>query len=88
MTWVVRLTSPDGDVFYGEVIDREGYRYRCKTPEQAEAFKEESDAEASFASFRLMSVLREYLLEAIELEQHSNDTRGGPRLAPPTSKNS
>lgn len=24
MTWVVRLTSPDGDVFYDEAIDREG----------------------------------------------------------------
>ncbi|MFJ7281907.1 hypothetical protein [Pseudomonas sp. NPDC099000] len=68
MAWVVMLTSPDGDTFFGEAIDRDGFRYRCKTPEEAEAFETKSEAEASFSYFRLMGELQGYLFEAVELQ--------------------
>lgn len=67
MAWVVGLTSPDGDIFFGEAIDREGFRYRCQHTEQAEGFSTKADAEASFRGFHQMRVLKRYLLEAIEV---------------------
>lgn len=67
MAWVVMLTSPNGDTFYGEAIDREGIRYRCANPEEAEAFRTKSDAEDSFFYFRFMRALDGYQLEAIEI---------------------
>ena len=56
MAWVVMLTSPAGDSFYGEAIDRDGCRYRCKNSDQAELFEMKS-AEASFYDFQLMKAL-------------------------------
>ncbi|MBD9585769.1 hypothetical protein IB254_01755 [Pseudomonas sp. PDM03] len=70
--WVVMLKSPDGDIFYGEAIDREGFRYRCKNPEEAEAFVTKADAEASFDHFRLMRRLRRYQLEAVDVQTISD----------------
>lgn len=67
MAWVVMLTSPSGDRFYGEAIDRDGIRYRCATPDQAEALQTKSDAEASFYYFRFMRALDGYQLEAVEI---------------------
>lgn len=67
MAWVVMLTSPGGDIFYGEAIDRDGVRYRCATPEQAENFLTKSGAEASFNYFRFMRALDGYQLEAVEI---------------------
>lgn len=67
MSWVVMLTSPGGDRFYGEAIDRDGIRYRCATPAQAEAFKTKQDAEATFYYFRFMRALDGYQLEAVEI---------------------
>jgi hypothetical protein len=32
MTWVVMLTSPDGDTFYGEAIDRKGFAIAVRHP--------------------------------------------------------
>ena len=68
MNWVVMLTSPAGDSFYGEATDRDGFRYRCKTPEEAEVFQTKLDAEASFDHFRQMRVLQGYQLEAVEVK--------------------
>lgn len=67
MSWVVMLTSPGGDRFYGEAIDRDGIRYRCATPDQAEAFQTKSDAEESFYYFRFMRALDGYQLQAVEI---------------------
>lgn len=67
MAWVVMLTSPSGDKFYGEAIDRQGIRYRCVSPEEAEAFQTKSDAEESFYYFRFMRALDGYQLEAVEI---------------------
>ena len=67
MAWVVMLTSPSGDRFYGEAIDRDGIRYRCASTAQAEAFKTKSDAEESFYYFRFMRALDGYQLEAVEI---------------------
>ncbi|PWE39572.1 hypothetical protein C9I50_18025 [Pseudomonas prosekii] len=71
MTWIVKLTSPSGDVFYGEAIDREGFRYRCPRPEQAEAFDTRESAESTFYYFKLMRPLEGYQFEAVELESIS-----------------
>lgn len=68
MPWIVKLTSPDGSVFYGEAMDHEGSRYRCHSPDYAEVFQTKYDAEFSFFSFRAMRELQEYNLEAVELE--------------------
>lgn len=71
MAWVVMLTSPAGDFFYGEAIDRDGCRYRCKNSDQAELFETKSAAEASFYDFQQMKALRGYQLEAVDLCAHS-----------------
>lgn len=67
MIWVVRLTSPEGDTVYGEAIDRDGIRYRCKNACEAEFFSTELMAQSSFHSFRAMEQLQGYKLEAVEI---------------------
>lgn len=67
MVWVVKLTSPEGHIFYGEAIDRDGIRYRCKCAGEAEYFSTELIAQSSFHSFRTMEKLQGYKLEAVEI---------------------
>lgn len=67
MIWVVRLTSPEGDTVYGEAIDRDGIRYRCKNACEAEFFSTKLIAQSSFDSFRAMEKLQGYKLEAVEI---------------------
>lgn len=67
MPFVVKLTSPEGEVFYGSAPDHEGLRYRTRTAEHAEKFGSKSAAEAVFYWFRQVKELGSYTYEAVEI---------------------
>lgn len=68
MAWVVKLTSPSGEVYYGSEPDYEGLRYRMTTPNGAERFESKQKAEAVFYWFRQIRDISDYQYEAVETD--------------------
>jgi hypothetical protein len=67
MAYVIKLTSPEGDVYYGSEPDHEGLRYRTSSPDRAEQFESKEKAEGVFYWFKQVHELHKYSYEAIEV---------------------
>jgi hypothetical protein len=65
MPYIVKLTSPTGEVSYGSAPDHEGLRY-LTTAERAEKFGTKSGAESAFALFKQIRQIADYTYEAVE----------------------
>jgi hypothetical protein len=71
MSYVVKLTSPDGEVFYGSSPDHEGLRYRMTSPDGAEKFETKEKAESVFYWFKQIREISNYTYEAVEFSEGS-----------------
>lgn len=67
MAYVVKLTSPGGEVYYGSAPDYEGLRYSSSTPEHAEKFETKEKAEGVFYWFKQIRAFSNYSYEAVEI---------------------
>ena len=67
MPFLVKLESPDGEVFYGSCPDSEGLRNRIHTTEQAERFITSDAAERAVREFKQIRELQNYDYEVVEV---------------------
>lgn len=69
MSFIVKLTSPGGEVFYGSEPDSEGVRHCTVKAEHAEHFSTQTDAEHSFPLFCQVRAIKDYTYEVVEMQR-------------------
>ena len=65
MAYVVKLTSPEGEEYYGTEADHEGLRYRSHSLEGAQYFDSLDKASASVSEFRAVKEISSYKYEVV-----------------------
>lgn len=69
MSFVVKLTSPQGEVFYGAEPDPEDVPQRTSNVEHAKKFSTWADAEHSFPLFRQVRAIKDYAYEVVVVQR-------------------
>lgn len=69
MRWILKITSPIGEVFYSEAKSGDGNRRLCIDPRHAEQFESRSDIESAIIYFQLLWEFRHHQHEAVALDQ-------------------
>lgn len=69
MRWILKITSPSGEVFYSEAKSGDGQRRLCADPKHAEQFESLTDIKSAVIYFRLLWEFRHHQHEAVELNQ-------------------
>ena len=67
MAFIIELTAPSGEKYFGSEADFEGLRYRAPKIEGAERFPSREAAEKALIAFRQIRELREYSLGIAEV---------------------
>jgi hypothetical protein len=65
---IVKLTSPEGIVYYASRADSEGLRYRMKNPEDAERFNSLQSIEQAITELKQIRELQSY---HYEIQEHT-----------------
>ncbi|AZF63740.1 hypothetical protein C4J83_2751 [Pseudomonas sp. LBUM920] len=69
MRWILKITSPSGEVFYSEAKSGDGNRRLCADPKHAEQFESRTDVESALIYFQLLWEFRGHQHEAVEHNQ-------------------